>query len=248
MLIIKKNIDFFKYNLKPFFYISQINNNLFDKSQTKFFNDKLILVDNEDNKVGEMNKLDAHLKKNKNKFPHRAFSVLLFNKNNELLLQQRSKKKVTYPLLWTNTVCSHPLNIESENKFYNIKNAVIKRVKYEIGLKTNHDLYNLFTRIIYRDDNDKKFEEYELDYIFLGKINDKKFNINNLKKLINKDEIENIKFKNINWILNDIKQNNFKYTPWFKLLLNKKGVEIDNIINNDNLYKYKYNGEIINFI
>jgi hypothetical protein len=93
MLILKKNIDFFKYNLKPFFYISQINNNLFDKSQTKFFNDKLILVDNEDNKVGEMNKLDAHLKKNKNKFPHRAFSVLLFNKNNELLLQQRSKKK-----------------------------------------------------------------------------------------------------------------------------------------------------------
>jgi isopentenyl-diphosphate delta-isomerase len=158
------------------------------------------------------------------------------------------KKKVTYPLLWTNTVCSHPLNIESENKFYNIKNAVIKRVKYEIGLKTNQNLYNLFTRIIYRDDNDKKFEEYELDYIFLGKINDKKFNINNLKKLINKDEIENIKFKNINWILNDIKQNSFKYTPWFKLLLNKKGVEIDNIVNNDNLYKYKYNGEIINFI
>ena len=246
MLVLKNKISFSNI-IQPFFYFTQINNN-FDKSQTKFFDDKLILVDYNDNKVGEITKLDGHLKKNNNKYPHRAFSVLLFNRKNELLIQQRSRKKVTYPLLWTNTVCSHPLNIESENTFHNIKNALIKRVKYEIGINTNKKLYNLLTRIIYRDDNDEKFEEYELDYIFLGKINDKNFNLRNLKKTINKDEIENIKFRNINWILNDINQNKVKYTPWFKLLLNRKGNEIDNIIKNNDLYKYKYNGQIINFI
>lgn len=45
---------------------------------------------------------------------HRAFSVFLFNSKNQLLLQQRSHKKITFPLCWTNTCCSHPLHFEAE--------------------------------------------------------------------------------------------------------------------------------------
>ena len=41
---------------------------------------------------------------------HRAFSVFLFDADNRLLLQQRAASKITFPRLWTNTCCSHPLH------------------------------------------------------------------------------------------------------------------------------------------
>jgi isopentenyl-diphosphate delta-isomerase len=53
---------------------------------------------------------------------HRAFSVFLFNEKNELLLQQRAKEKITFPLYWTNTCCSHPLYNEKNE---NIKDAAL---------------------------------------------------------------------------------------------------------------------------
>ena len=50
---------------------------------------------------------------------HRAFSVFLFNEEGKLLLQQRAASKITYPLYFTNTCCSHPLytplELEEEN-------------------------------------------------------------------------------------------------------------------------------------
>jgi isopentenyl-diphosphate delta-isomerase len=45
---------------------------------------------------------------------HRAFSVFLFNTKGELLLQQRSDAKITFPGYWTNTCCSHPLYFPEE--------------------------------------------------------------------------------------------------------------------------------------
>ena len=45
---------------------------------------------------------------------HRAFSVFLFNTQGQLLLQQRAAAKITFPLCWTNTCCSHPLHIQNE--------------------------------------------------------------------------------------------------------------------------------------
>jgi isopentenyl-diphosphate Delta-isomerase len=61
--------------------------------------DTVTQVDEEDNVIGPMSKVDAHLREllNKNKVPHRAFSLFLFNTKNELLLQQRSDKKITFP-------------------------------------------------------------------------------------------------------------------------------------------------------
>jgi isopentenyl-diphosphate delta-isomerase len=45
---------------------------------------------------------------------HRAFSVFLFDSQNRLLLQQRASEKITFPDMWTNTCCSHPLNTPDE--------------------------------------------------------------------------------------------------------------------------------------
>ena len=41
---------------------------------------------------------------------HRAFSCFLFDpKEGKLLLQKRAPEKITFPNMWTNTCCSHPL-------------------------------------------------------------------------------------------------------------------------------------------
>ncbi len=65
--------------------------------------EKVILVNEKDEQIGLMPKLEAHQKA----VLHRAFSVFIFNDKNELMLQQRAKTKYHSPGLWTNTCCSH---------------------------------------------------------------------------------------------------------------------------------------------
>ena len=63
---------------------------------------------------------------------HRAFSVFLFNNNNQLLLQQRSSHKITFPLVWTNTCCSHPLYLPDELDtlhYVGVKRAALRKVR-----------------------------------------------------------------------------------------------------------------------
>jgi isopentenyl-diphosphate delta-isomerase len=135
----------------------------FDISQTKLFNEDLILVDEKDNLVGKTTKLNGHLKETNNKYPHRAFSVFLFNHENKMLLQKRSNKKVTFPNLWSNTCCSHPIYTESELETKDnrgIKLAASRRMEYELRMGNVKD-YFLFEKVLYRADSDSVFEEYE---------------------------------------------------------------------------------------
>ena len=46
----------------------------------------VVLVDEQDQEIGQLEKLEAH----RLGLLHRAFSVLIFNSNGELLLQQRA--------------------------------------------------------------------------------------------------------------------------------------------------------------
>ena len=69
----------------------------------------VILVDQQDNEIGSMEKMEAHQKG----VLHRAFSVFIFNSKGELLLQQRADSKYHSPLKWTNTCCSHQRKGES---------------------------------------------------------------------------------------------------------------------------------------
>ena len=230
-----------------------INLNEIDSSQTKFLNDQLILIDEEDNNIGSISKLDAHLLSKKNIYPHRAFSIFLFDSKNRLLLQQRGHKKITFPLLWTNTCCSHPLNIPSENTPSNIKNALVKRLNYEIGIKTDTNIYTLIDKIHYRAPSNDILEEFEIDYLFMAKLpkdsEDEEFeyNKNNLKKIINLDEVEDIKFETIDNILNDINLHPKKYTPWFKIIMNLRGKFMDDILTGKIEFK-GFDGKIKNFV
>ena len=132
-------------------------------SQTKLFDEKLILVDINDNVIGSTTKLNGHLKNINNLNPHRAFSVFLFNYDKKLLLQKRSSKKVTFPELWSNTCCSHPIYVDIEmdkNNNKGIKVAASRKMEYELGLGFINK-YHLFEKVLYRADSDNLFEEYE---------------------------------------------------------------------------------------
>lgn len=60
----------------------------------------------------------GHLMENINQgLLHRAFSAFVFRPSDgRLLLQQRASEKITFPDMWTNTCCSHPLDDFEEEK------------------------------------------------------------------------------------------------------------------------------------
>ena len=224
-----------------------------DQSQTKFLNDELILVDENDNNIGSISKLNGHLISNKNKNPHRAFSIFLFDSKNRLLIQKRAEKKITFPLLWTNTCCSHPLNIESQNTPEKIINALVQRIDYELGIKTENSIYKLIDKILYRAPSNELYEEFEIDYLFMAKLpGDSEddsyiYGEKNLRKIINKDEVDDIKFDTIENILNEIKSHPGQYTPWFKILIKNRGKLMEDVLTGKIEYK-GFNGKITNHI
>jgi isopentenyl-diphosphate delta-isomerase len=161
--------------------------------------EKIILVDEFDSEIGTMEKMEAHRKG----VLHRAFSVMLFNTNGELLLQRRARKKYHSGGLWTNTCCSHPLPQET------IEQAARRRLKQEMGI----DLHPTFAfKFIYKADLDQNLIEHEFDHVFIGVFD-------GLPE-INKEEVEDWKFMNLDLLRKDIKQFPDAYTTWLKLIIN----------------------------
>lgn len=161
-------------------------------------NDYVILVDEQDNEIGVMEKLRAHeLGK-----LHRAFSVFIFNDKNELLLQQRAINKYHSGGLWTNTCCSHPSPNET------IKDAANRRLYEEMGMSCD---LKIISNFIYKTDFENGLIEHELDYILTG--------ISNSSPQINKAEVETFKWQSISEIHNDMNLNPNKYTTWFKIAM-----------------------------
>ena len=161
---------------------------------------KVILVDKRNRKIGEMEKMKAHRKG----LLHRAFSILIFNDNLELLLQKRNKRKYHSGGLWTNTVCSHPRLGETTLQ------AAHRRLREEMGFDCK--LKKLFC-FIYQANLDKGLIEHEYDCVFLGKY------FGPIKP--NKREAEDILWVDFSKLKRDIKKNPQKYTVWFRILMNK---------------------------
>ncbi len=159
--------------------------------------EKVILVDTNDNPIGLMNKLEAHEKA----VLHRAFSVFILNDKNELMVQQRAQHKYHSPLLWTNTCCSH----QRENET-NIQ-AGTRRLREEMGFET--ELKEMF-HFIYKAPFDNGLTEHELDHVMIGYYN-------NMPD-INKEEVESWKWMKIEDVKNDMITNPDQYTIWFKII------------------------------
>ncbi len=163
-------------------------------------NEKVVLVNEDDNEIGVEEKVKAH----KEGKLHRAFSIFIFNSKGELLLQRRAGNKYHSGGLWSNTCCSHPKPGES------IEHAAHRRLREEMGFDCS---LNEVSRFIYRAELNNGLTEWELDHVFIGKY-DGEVNPN-------PNEVEDWKWININDLKDDIKRNPNNYTVWFKMALDK---------------------------
>lgn len=158
---------------------------------------KLLLVDKQDNLIGYEEKEACH--KGNGKL-HRAFSVFIFNNKNELLIQKRSKYKPLWPLFWSNSCCSHPRKDESYEK------AGERRLIEELGFTCKLKyLFKFQYQTRYKDIG----SENEICAVLIGK--------SNAEPILNEEEVAEWGYVKIKDLLEDVKKNSNKYTPWFKI-------------------------------
>nr|ADE05305.1 isopentenyl pyrophosphate isomerase [Curcuma wenyujin] len=188
------------------------------------FEDECILVDENDVVIGHESKYNCHLveKIESLNLLHRAFSVFLFNSKYELLLQQRSETKVTFPLVWTNTCCSHPLYRESEliqENYLGVRNAAQRKLLDELGIPAEDipvDEFIPLGRMLYKAPSDGKWGEHEVDYLL--------FIVRDVKLLPNPDEVADVKYVNRDQLKEllrkaDAGEEGVKLSPWFRLVV-----------------------------
>jgi isopentenyl-diphosphate Delta-isomerase len=159
----------------------------------------VVLVDEKDNAIGTMEKLEAH---RQGKL-HRAFSVLVFNSGGEMLLQKRASGKYHSAGLWTNACCSHPSPGEK------IEDATRRRLREEMGIELQPEFSYSF---IYKISLENDLIEHELDHVYTATFDG--------EPEINSSEVQDWKFVNMHWLRDDIQANPDAYTYWFKLIVN----------------------------
>ncbi|XP_026742979.1 isopentenyl-diphosphate Delta-isomerase 1-like isoform X1 [Trichoplusia ni] len=129
--------------------------------------DICLVVDEKDNFLGTATKRECHKVGDDGKILlHRAFSVFLFNKRGDMLLQRRSSQKVTYPDYYSNACCSHPLYLD--DKAEDVITAARRRLHHELGIPLDHmdpELFTFMTRVHYHDPGDGVFGEHEIDHV-----------------------------------------------------------------------------------
>lgn len=148
-------------------------------------------------------KIEAHVKG----IPHYAFSVMIFDSKNNLLLQRRAKSKYHSGGLWSNACCGHPLvktSIDIINK------AAAKRLEEEMGICSKLQYKYSFKYQV----GCGALTENEVDYVFEG-IYDCETPIS-----YNKIEVENYRWVTREELIKDVHSNPYAYTSWFRIILN----------------------------
>lgn len=157
------------------------------------------LVDPDGNTIGETSVEEAHTPPGR---LHRAFSVMLFDEDDRVLLQQRALTKNRFPGLWANTCCSHPLAGED------IALSAIKRVDEELHLRIE-ELREVGT-FTYQALDGHGAAEHEFDHVLIGKIGADA----HLTAKPEADEIEQLKWVQYSELVADHEANPERYAPW----------------------------------
>lgn len=162
--------------------------------------EQVVLVDANDNAIGQMEKIEAHVKG----VLHRAFSIFLINSDGKLLLQQRALTKYHSPGLWTNTCCSHQRLGEDS------LTAANRRLFEEMGMTAK--LHKAFT-FVYQADMGNGLIEHELDHVIIG------YTDNEPK--INLEEVVDWCWEDVDFLKADLVNRPDRYTAWFKIVFDQ---------------------------
>ncbi|WP_203218289.1 isopentenyl-diphosphate Delta-isomerase [Nocardia brasiliensis] len=93
---------------------------------------------------------------------HRAFSVLLYDAQGRVLLQQRAAVKTRFPSQWANTCCGHPAPGEP------VETGAAVRLAQELGLAA--PLTEVGVYRYHAEDAATGRVEFEWDHVLVGKL------------------------------------------------------------------------------
>jgi len=159
--------------------------------------EELILVDELDREIGCKLKSECHAG---NGILHRAFSIFVFNSNDELLLQKRSAEKPLWPNYWSNTCCSHPRRGESMDL------AVTRRLQQELGFECPLEFLYKFK---YHAQYGAVGAEHEYCWVYVGRYDG--------PVDVNVSEIADWRFIDIAGLNEELAREPNSFTPWFKM-------------------------------
>lgn len=160
---------------------------------------KLVRVNENDEEIGFENKLKCHLGKG---ILHRAFTILIFNLKNQLLIQKRSRNKLLWPLTWETSCSSHPLRNES------YITAAKKKLKKELGFSCKLKILGKFK---YQARYKNIGSENEICTLLMGRYSG--------KAKPSPKEIAELRWISIKELKKDLVKNPERYTPWLKIAL-----------------------------
>lgn len=168
---------------------------------------------------------------------HRAFSFFLFDGQDRMLLTQRASTKITFPNVWTNTCCSHPLYDMSPNEvdvvpdayphFPGIKHAAVRKLKHELGIEPSlipKNEIRFLTRfhywaadtVTYGQEN-SPWGEHEVDYILFLRINEE------VPVAANPDEVSDYKYVSLDEMKSMMEDKKLLWSPWFRGIMDRGG-------------------------
>ncbi|WFD29229.1 isopentenyl-diphosphate Delta-isomerase [Malassezia sp. CBS 17886] len=193
-----------------------------DEEQIRLMEERCIVLNWDDNVLRDGSKKECHLMANINEgLLHRAFSCFLFDPTTgRLLLQKRAPEKITFPNMWTNTCCSHPLAVRAEldtEGQMGVKRATQRKLEHELGVPPEQvplDQLQFLTRIHYVAPSDGPWGEHEIDYILFLTVP--------VTLHVNENEVSATKWVSMDelkTLMNELEPSSF--TPWFRLIVNR---------------------------
>ncbi|KHJ97816.1 isopentenyl-diphosphate delta-isomerase [Oesophagostomum dentatum] len=184
----------------------------YDPVQVGYLSEECIAVDENDNIVGAVTKGDAH--RVETLALHRAFSLFAFTPDKKLILQKRSAEKITFPLLWANTCCSHPLFTETEvDGSSGAVTAAVRKVEHELGLTDlRPEECRVMGRFLYKAIMENSlWGEHELDYAVVTR------NISLDRIRPNPSEVCDVRAVDKNELAEWVASEPSSFSPWFLL-------------------------------
>ena len=198
--------------------------------------DECIVVSPDDVIIGHASKKETHVFSTKQPrgVLHRAFSVFLFNSEGKLLLQQRAADKITFPSVWTNTCCSHPLYgytpseaddaaAVANGTVPGVKAAAVRKLLHELGIKAKDvpiSKFKFLTRLHYwaadvvTHGPKSPWGEHEIDYILFIQAD--------VKLKPNPEEVSDVKYVTLPELQSMMKSNSgLLWSPWFRIIVEK---------------------------